>query len=105
MAEISINANEALAKQVGESRMTIQRYIRLTNLIPKVLDMRQSFTDFTRKDLGKEVPARNSNYSTDFTVGTDAKEREDFMRESMAEKKANYKIIMYATLCLSTPQL
>lgn len=39
VAEISINANEALAKQVGESRMTIQRYIRLTNLIPKVLDM------------------------------------------------------------------
>lgn len=34
-----INANELLAKQVGESRMTIQRYIRLTNLIPKVLDM------------------------------------------------------------------
>lgn len=39
MAETFINANEALAKQVGESRMTIQRYIRLTNLIPKVLDM------------------------------------------------------------------
>ena len=38
-AETSVNANEALAKQVGESRMTIQRYIRLTNLIPKVLDM------------------------------------------------------------------
>lgn len=39
VAETSVNANEALAKQVGESRMTIQRYIRLTNLIPKVLDM------------------------------------------------------------------
>lgn len=39
VAETSVNANEALAKQVGESRMTIQRYIRLTNLIHKVLDM------------------------------------------------------------------
>lgn len=39
VAETPVNANEALAKQVGESRMTIQRYIRLTNLIPKVLDM------------------------------------------------------------------
>ena len=28
-----------LAKQMGESRMTIQRYIRLTNLIPKLPDM------------------------------------------------------------------
>ena len=32
-------ANEALAKQVGESRAQISRYIRLTNLIPKILDM------------------------------------------------------------------
>ena len=32
-------ADELLAKQVGENRMTIQRYIRLTNLIPKILDM------------------------------------------------------------------
>lgn len=32
-------ADELLAKQVGENRMTIQRYIRLTNLIPKLLDM------------------------------------------------------------------
>lgn len=39
LSESSINANETLAKQVGESRMTIQRYIRLTNLIPKLLDM------------------------------------------------------------------
>lgn len=37
--ERAINSNEALAKQMGESRMTIQRYIRLTNLIPKLLDM------------------------------------------------------------------
>lgn len=37
--ERTINSNEALAKQMGESRMTIQRYIRLTNLIPKLLDM------------------------------------------------------------------
>ena len=39
LSESSINANETLAKQVGESRMTIQRYIRLTNLIPNLLDM------------------------------------------------------------------
>ena len=32
-------ADEDLARQVGENRMTIQRYIRLTNLIPKILDM------------------------------------------------------------------
>ena len=37
--ERAIHSNEALAKQMGESRMTIQRYIRLTNLIPKLLDM------------------------------------------------------------------
>jgi ParB family chromosome partitioning protein len=34
-----VRADELLAKQVGENRMTIQRYIRLTNLIPKLLDM------------------------------------------------------------------
>lgn len=38
-AGIAINSNETLAKQMGESRMTIQRYIRLTNLIPKLLDI------------------------------------------------------------------
>ena len=32
-------ANEKLAKQVGESRAQISRYIRLTNLIPKILNM------------------------------------------------------------------
>ena len=32
-------ADERLAKQVGESRNQITRYIRLTNLIPKILDM------------------------------------------------------------------
>lgn len=37
--ERAINSNEALANRMGESRMTIQRYIRLTNLIPKLLDM------------------------------------------------------------------
>lgn len=31
-------ANEKLAKQVGESRAQISRYIRLTNLIPKILN-------------------------------------------------------------------
>lgn len=32
-------ANEKLAKQVGESRAQISRYICLTNLIPKILNM------------------------------------------------------------------
>lgn len=32
-------ANEILAKQVGESRAQISRYIRLTYLVPKILDM------------------------------------------------------------------
>lgn len=32
-------ADERLAKEVGESRNQIARYIRLTNLIPKILDM------------------------------------------------------------------
>lgn len=31
--------NETLAQQVGESRETIRRYIRLTELIPSILDM------------------------------------------------------------------
>lgn len=35
----NMRSDEMLAKQVGENRMTIQRYIRLTNLIPKLLDM------------------------------------------------------------------
>lgn len=34
-----LRSNELLAKQVGESVNQIKRYIRLTNLIPKVLDM------------------------------------------------------------------
>lgn len=34
-----IRTNEILAKQVGEIRETIRRYIRLTELIPKILDM------------------------------------------------------------------
>lgn len=32
-------SNDILARQVGESRAQISRYIRLTNLIPKLLDM------------------------------------------------------------------
>ena len=32
-------ANEILAQQAGESRETIRRYIRLTELIPSILDM------------------------------------------------------------------
>ena len=39
MISSRVRSDELLAKQVGENRMTIQRYIRLTNLIPKVLDM------------------------------------------------------------------
>lgn len=35
----NMRSDEILAKQVGENRMTIQRYIRLTNLIPKLPDM------------------------------------------------------------------
>ena len=34
-----LRADERLAKEVGESRNQIARYIRLTNLIPKILEM------------------------------------------------------------------
>lgn len=34
-----LRADERLAKEVGESRNQIARYIRLTNLIPKILDV------------------------------------------------------------------
>lgn len=34
-----MRTNEMLAKQVGESRETIRRYIRLTELIPSILDL------------------------------------------------------------------
>jgi ParB family chromosome partitioning protein len=34
-----LRSDEMLAKQVGESRNQIARYIRLTHLIPKILDM------------------------------------------------------------------
>ncbi len=34
-----LRTNEVLAKEVGESRETIRRYIRLTELIPAILDM------------------------------------------------------------------
>lgn len=37
--EEGIRSNKLLAKQVGESVAQIKRYIRLTNLIPKILDM------------------------------------------------------------------
>lgn len=36
---IKLRADEQLAQQMGESRNQIQRYIRLTNLIPEVMDM------------------------------------------------------------------
>lgn len=35
----NMRSNELLARQVGESANQIKRYIRLTNLIPKILDM------------------------------------------------------------------
>lgn len=38
-ADCNIRSNELLARQVGESVNQIKRYICLTNLIPKVLDM------------------------------------------------------------------
>ncbi len=34
-----VRTDELLARQIGESRNQIARYIRLTNLIPKILDM------------------------------------------------------------------
>ena len=36
---LGIRTNEVLAKEVGESRETIRRYIRLTELITPILDM------------------------------------------------------------------
>ena len=39
LSQVGTRSDELLAKQVGESRNQIARYIRLTNLIPKVLDM------------------------------------------------------------------
>ena len=39
LSQVGTRLDELLAKQVGESRNQIARYIRLTNLIPKVLDM------------------------------------------------------------------
>lgn len=38
-AGTKLRADEQLAQQMGESRNQIQRYIRLTNLIPEVMDM------------------------------------------------------------------
>lgn len=37
--EIGIRADEAMAKEINESRNTIQRYIRLTELIPELLQL------------------------------------------------------------------
>ena len=34
-----LRTNEQLAEEVGESREQIRRYIRLTNLIPEILQM------------------------------------------------------------------
>ena len=39
LSQVGTRSDEILAKQVGESRNQIARYIRLTNLIPKVLAM------------------------------------------------------------------
>lgn len=37
--ETKSRSDEVLSKQVGESRAQIQRYIRLTELIPELLDL------------------------------------------------------------------
>ena len=37
--KMGLRTNEELGKQVGESRETIRRYIRLTNLIPELLEL------------------------------------------------------------------
>jgi ParB family chromosome partitioning protein len=34
-----VRTDELMARKIGESRNQIARYIRLTNLIPKILDM------------------------------------------------------------------
>ena len=39
LSQVGTRSDALLAKQVGESRNQIARYIRLTNLIPKVLEM------------------------------------------------------------------
>ena len=39
VGKTKLRSDEILARQVGESRNQIARYIRLTNLIPKILDM------------------------------------------------------------------
>lgn len=36
---LKVNSNIELARQVGESRAQVERYIRLTNLIPQILDL------------------------------------------------------------------
>ena len=36
---LKVNSNKELARQVGESKAQVERYIRLTYLIPKILDM------------------------------------------------------------------
>ena len=57
--------------------------------------MRQSFTDFTRNDLGREISAHNSNYETDYITDTDVvRERENFMRETIREYKMNGSMII-----------
>ena len=60
-----INSNELLARQVGESVAQIKRYIRLTNLIPKILStegmavieerIRQEAGEEARQEANKEV--------------------------------------------------
>lgn len=36
---LKVNSNKELARQVGESKAQVERFIRLTYLIPKILDM------------------------------------------------------------------
>ncbi len=37
--KFGLRTNEELGRQVGESRETIRRFIRLTNLIPELLEL------------------------------------------------------------------
>ena len=37
--ETKLKSDEVLSKQVGESRVQVQRFVRLTELIPELLDL------------------------------------------------------------------
>ena len=42
--ETKLRSDEVLSKQVGESRAQVQRFVRLTELIPELLDLVDSFS-------------------------------------------------------------